>query len=203
MFNPYIWALSSPAVWSPLGPSTYLILLCLYQVTLWWVFILIVPSLSPSWASTQDCVGVFHPSVFLSVVCLSLLVSALHPSLLLSVQCSGRQLSLAMSCFCWLVFYPVCPILLCAFGVHHLEVIVTLSLVIVASIDEKSTNRQFAINSFKASRALASRRSSDWVPYKNNMIRRQCSRKGTWVRQIKICVCEASNDNLMSVIIII
>lgn len=62
----------------------------------------LVSLLSPYWRLS---LGVLHPSVYFSVVCLSLLVSALHPGLLLPVQCSGRHLFLAKSCFCSLVFY--------------------------------------------------------------------------------------------------
>ncbi len=51
------------------------------------------------------CLWVLQPSVFLWVVCLSLLVSALNRNLLLSVQCSDRHLPLTNSCIRWLVFY--------------------------------------------------------------------------------------------------
>lgn len=61
------------------------------------------PCLSPE-AYRRLSLGVLHPSVFFSVVCLSLLVSALHSGLLLPVQCSGRHLFLAKSCSCSLVF---------------------------------------------------------------------------------------------------
>lgn len=82
------------------------------------------------------------------------------------------------------------PSFVISFYVHTLKVIVTLSQAVVVAIDENSTNRQFASNSFNASRVSASRRSSNWVAHRNNMIERQCGRKARW-RHIKrhLCLC--------------
>lgn len=85
-------------------------------------------------------------------------------------------------------FLPHVPSFVISFRVYLLKVIVTLSQVAVVAIDENSTNRQFASNSFNASRDLASRRSSNWVAHRNNMIETQCGRKSRW-RQIKWHLC--------------
>lgn len=217
------------------------------------------PCLSPE-AYRRLSLGVLHPSVFFSVVCLSLLVSALHSGLLLPVQCSGRHLFLAKSCSCSLVFslsagssinlplicysaghsplflvhcwFPGCwtsfffyylltshwsdllhwllvqithgqllpdssllhrlfaPFALFyqCIWIHCRQVTATLSLFVGVSVVDKSTNRQIASNSFKASGNLAL--GGHLIGFLTEITwSGDNGRMGTWVRQIKWHLC--------------
>lgn len=80
-----------------------------------------------------------------------MILSVGQTSYIACVTLEFKQLLLDSSSLHW----PSVPSFVACSSVHPLQAPVTLPLVIGASVDAKSTNRQFSINSSKASRGLA------------------------------------------------